>query len=177
MKLKQTIAVTAASALLFTVGCSAIGLSSKNCSPYYGNWCGKDYPQVRSGEHGPPAVDEWDAACRRHDRCYASGTDKDECDLDFVVELEVLSTEQLVPDRMRGAHSWFRKDGFVAGNLRWADMSWSRKASCRGGDGRAAEFSCRVGYYDCPLDKNYGGGSRAGMPCHCDGWLGVIVET
>ena len=176
MKLKQTIVATTASALIFTMGCSATGvLSKKECSPYYGNWCGKGYPQVESGEDGPPAVDEWDAACRRHDRCYASGKNKDDCDLDFVAELEVLGTEQLVPDRMRGAHSWFRKDGFVAGNLRWSDMSWSRKASCRGGDGRAAEFSCRVGYYECPLNK-YEGGSRAGMPCHCGGWPGVIVE-
>lgn len=36
--------------------------------PVYGNWCGPDHP--RSGTN-PPPIDAVDAACRKHDFCYA----------------------------------------------------------------------------------------------------------
>ena len=71
---------------------------------------------------------------------------------------------------------WFRKDGFVGGTLMLDEIVWANTASCTGGDGRAAEFLCVIGQqYACPL-PNYLGGSHAGMPCHCNGWPGLIVE-
>ena len=159
--------------MLPLVGCAATGFAGlKDCAPVYGNWCGKNYPH--KGEN-PPAVDKWDAACRSHDRCYENGTKKDLCDRRFVATLERLGREQLVPLRMYNAHSWFRKDGWVAAVFRAQDEIWAAGASCKGGDGCPARFACSTAWNWCPLNPNRGGG-HAGMPCYCNGVPGLIVE-
>ena len=101
----------------------------------------------------------------------------DKCDRQFVAELESLSREELVPQRMLGAHSWFKKDGFVGGTMLIKDEMWAITASCKGGDGITASFSCVVNpQFWCPLNKNLGG-STAGMLCSCAGFPGIIVEN
>ena len=156
-------------------GCSAILYKPiKGCAPYYGNWCGLGYP--KKGEN-PPAVDNWDRACRAHDQCYASQVDREKCDRQFVAKLERLSREELVPQRMFGAHSWFETDGFVGGTVLLKDEMWALTASCKGGDGIAANFICVENSQSwCPLDK-YQGGGRAGLYCSCTGFPGIIVEN
>lgn len=53
------------------------------CMPIYANWCGIDYPS-----HGwPPPVDAFDAACMRHDLCFAGPDSTTACDQVFVAEL------------------------------------------------------------------------------------------
>ena len=46
--------------------------------PFYGNWCGPGYPP--EGEN-PQPIDKVDAACRTHDKCYAS-TPRNTCACD-----------------------------------------------------------------------------------------------
>ena len=159
---------------LSLLGCAATGfLGLKDCAPVYGNWCGKDYPHA--GED-PPAVDRWDAACRSHDRCIVAGKSKDLCDRLFVAELEKLNRQQLAPRRMLNAHSWFYRDGFLGGTIKVQDEIWAAGASCKGGDGRAAQFSCvSWGGVVCPLNPRRGVGTE-GMPCTCNGIPGQVAE-
>lgn len=58
------------------------------CMPIYGNWCGPGHP--RNGDM-PPPVDEFDAACMRHDFCVSSPTSTTACDIGFVQELHLLA--------------------------------------------------------------------------------------
>ncbi len=156
-------------------GCTSVlhtaGLT--DCAPVYGNWCGENYPTTG---YNPRAVDEWDRACRRHDKCYDSGRDNEYCDRRFIRELEILSYEQLAPQEMHNAYSWFRKDGNVGGWSNFGDEIWSLSASCKGGDGRPAEFYCVINQFNgCTLDPEFGPG-RSGMRCNCGGFPGLIVE-
>ena len=62
------------------------------CMPLYGNWCGVGYPPAGTF---PPPVDEFDAACMRHDLC-TSGSGPlgdDRCDYAFVQELHGLAVK------------------------------------------------------------------------------------
>ena len=162
-------------------GCSATGFGGlKSCAPVYGNWCGKDYPSDE--KENPPAVDRWDEACREHDNCYSRSTSKDKCDRRFVAKLEKLSWEELAPQRMHNAHSWLLKDGWVGGIIRFQDEIWAMNASCKGGDGRAAQFYCLTwrwspwGLWPIKCSQGLPKRGRAGMPCICNGISGQIVE-
>ncbi|HHB12814.1 MAG TPA: hypothetical protein ENK62_06410 [Chromatiales bacterium] len=76
------------------------------CMPLYGNWCGVDYPPKGTF---PPPVDEFDAACMRHDLCTA-GDDflgNTRCDRMFVSELNALRL----------------KYGFLPKPLQWAEYA------------------------------------------------------
>ena len=53
----------------------------------YGNWCGPG-----TNLYNPPPMDPLDAACMRHDICYAaSGSASCECDVAFMGELRSMS--------------------------------------------------------------------------------------
>jgi hypothetical protein len=161
--------------VLLAPGCTSVGykVGIADCAPVYGNWCGENYPIAG---YNPRAVDEWDAACRTHDRCYDGNGSRAACDRALVRELESLSRERLSPSRMYNAHSWFRRDGSIVAWLQFTDEWWGMFASCKGGDGRAARFGCAVGWgAGCELDADDGPG-RAGMPCTCGFYRGVIVE-
>lgn len=57
------------------------------CMPIYGNWCGVGYPNAGA----PPPVDEFDAACMRHDFCIAGSGDSLPCDISFIQELHAVA--------------------------------------------------------------------------------------
>ncbi|MES9856903.1 MAG: hypothetical protein ABW166_09910 [Sedimenticola sp.] len=161
--------------LLAASGCSTVlhPIGGAECAPVYGNWCGENYPLTG---FEPRPVDAWDRACRKHDKCYESGKSKDYCDEYFVAELEELSYQHLAPQEMHNAHSWFRKDGWLGGGINLLDEAWSISASCEGGDGRAAEFYCALNQFNgCWLNPTISPG-RAGMPCSCGMYPGIIVE-
>jgi hypothetical protein len=76
------------------------------CMPVYGNWCGPGHP--RAGDN-PPPVDEFDAACMRHDYCTASPVNSDVCDVNFVQELRFLAGKyQYLPKPLQWAEYLFR---------------------------------------------------------------------
>ncbi|GEM_PF-4527320 len=161
--------------LFFLGGCTSMAykVGFAECAPVYGNWCGENYPLPG---YDPPTVDEWDSACRDHDKCYGSSEEKRKCDRKLVKELERLSYEQLAPLRMHNAYSWFRRDGYVGGWVQFTDEIWGASADCKGGDGREAKFYCALNpYFSCPLDSSDGPG-HAGMFCPCNGYTGIIVE-
>ena len=55
--------------------------------PKYGNWCGPNHPVNIDSAEDP--IDKLDAACRRHDMCYAAnGYLACECDATFREEVE-----------------------------------------------------------------------------------------
>jgi hypothetical protein len=70
-------------ALLFNAACSPVTHGSGSTAPVrsdmrgtfpvYGNWCGPDHPKLLAGNE-PPPIDSIDAACMRHDKCYAENT-------------------------------------------------------------------------------------------------------
>ena len=73
------------------------------CMPLYGNWCGIDYPPPGTT---PPPVDEFDAACMKHDLCTGGrGFGNKLCDRGLVTEL----------NRLR----W--KYGYLPRPLQWAE--------------------------------------------------------
>ncbi len=73
------------------------------CIPLYGNWCGIDYPPAG---RFPPPIDEFDAACMKHDFCTGgSFFGKKYCDKGFSRELRYLR--------------W--KYGYLPRPLRWAE--------------------------------------------------------
>jgi hypothetical protein len=55
----------------------------------YGCWCGKDFPLP---DEDPPAMDDWDRACRRHDLCYRrnDGQPSEYCDRRLVSDFQQL---------------------------------------------------------------------------------------
>ncbi|RUP50047.1 hypothetical protein BC936DRAFT_140556 [Jimgerdemannia flammicorona] len=54
-------------------------------SLFYGNWCGPGRPA--SGQN-PPAKDDFDAACRTHDKCYGQyGYFNCKCDSELTINL------------------------------------------------------------------------------------------
>ncbi len=55
-------------------------------APVYGNWCGPGHPA--DIPTAPPPIDPLDAACQRHDYCYAArGRNTCGCDLALLQEL------------------------------------------------------------------------------------------
>ncbi len=84
--------------LILTAGCAAAPPSSttpispttslpagEEGFPVYGNWCGPGHPPA--GQH-PEPVDEVDAACMRHDKCYAAkGYFSCDCDNQLMLDL------------------------------------------------------------------------------------------
>lgn len=80
--------------LSFVVCAVLLGLSTSLhagfCMPVYGNWCGPGHP--RAGD-APPPVDEFDAACMRHDICTSGPVDSGVCDLHLVGELRYLANK------------------------------------------------------------------------------------
>ena len=155
--------------------CTSVGhkIGMTKCAPVYGNWCGEDYPLKG---FNPRPIDNWDRACRDHDKCYESGASKSECDSRLVSQLERLSHRQLAPQRIHNAHSFFSSYGYKEGWFQFADEAWGLHANCEGGDGRAAEFYCVLNAWNsCPLVSTAGPG-RAGMLCNCAGFPGRIVE-
>ncbi|MCY4229130.1 MAG: hypothetical protein OXF20_15860 [Gammaproteobacteria bacterium] len=178
MKIQNTRVVLVIS-LIFLSGCvpamHKMGLTK--CAPVYGNYCGENYPLAG---YEPTPVDSWDQACQAHDRCYGDGyKSKTYCDREFLDELEYLSQDRLIPQRMLNAHSYFRKDGRIEGWVQFIHEGWSLTASCEGGDGARAQFYCVQNNYDrCWLDSDSGPG-RAGLPCNCLGYplnSGIIFE-
>ena len=79
------------------------------CLPIYGNWCGPDHPHI---SQSPPPVDEFDAACMRHDICTSFPADDTVCDIRFVNELRGLSA----------------KYGYLPRPLQWAEYAIRVKA-------------------------------------------------
>ena len=157
-------------------GCAEIASTIRvaKCGPVYGNWCGEGYP---TSGNDPDPVDEWDELCRDHDHCYDDGTDKEECDVHLVRNLESLSRERLAPLRMHNAHTLFHPGSQI---FAWFDIrhqAWALFADCKGGDGVAATFYCQAGpMLTCPLNP-FSGPGRAGMPCVCMGYPGIIGEN
>lgn len=76
------------------------------CMPLYGNWCGIDHPPKGTF---PPPVDEFDAACMRHDFCTAGAgpLGNDACDRMLVAELNGLRARY----------------GFLPRPLRWIEYA------------------------------------------------------
>ncbi len=106
---------------LLTASGSALAFK---CIPLYGNWCGIDYPPAG---RFPPPVDEFDAACMKHDFCTGgSFFGKKYCDKALVYEL----------NRLR----W--KYGYLPRPLLWAEYvlrvktggSWRHMPVPRPGD-------------------------------------------
>ncbi len=95
----------------FTLSLSLLGLPGGaqafiKCMPIYGNWCGIDYPPEGTF---PPPIDEFDAACMRHDLC-TGGSDffgNERCDRALVAELNLLRA----------------KYGFLPRPLQWAEYA------------------------------------------------------
>src|SRR5262245_18962988 len=172
------LAVAGISGGLFVTSCvelaKKIGLAE--CAPAYGNWCGENYPLTG---FDPEAVDDWDEACRDHDQCYDDHPDgdRDGCDREFRRELVHLSRSEMVPQALINAHDWFTDDGHFQGFQSLSSAIWAATASCEGGDGRAAEFSCQTQAGPCALSSYWRGGGSQGMPCHCGGWPGVVMEN
>jgi hypothetical protein len=148
-----------------------IGLAA--CEPVYGNWCGQNYPEAGND---PDTVDDWDAACRDHDQCYDdSSRDKSDCDREFRHALLDLSHSEMVPQELINAYDWFQSDGHFQAYQSFQSTTWALGASCSGGDGRAAVFSCQTPYGRCDLDSDQVG--QANGPCGCYGWgPGQVVE-
>lgn len=59
--------------------------------PVYGNWCGPDHP--RKGTN-PPPVDAVDAACRKHDFCYAHKYFACDCDNQLLADLATIKNDK-----------------------------------------------------------------------------------
>lgn len=158
----------------FSAACTQLfyDLGPASCAPVYGNWCGENYPL---DGYDPPTVDDWDEACRSHDLCYDSGKNKKYCDRQFQEELEDLSRDYLAPQAMANAHSWFKPDGQLIGFISLDSELWAMSASCKGGDGREAEFFCQTNYGACRLSA-YDGPGQQGYPCRCGGAPGWIGE-
>lgn len=58
-------------------------------NPIYGNWCGPAHPKYSADQSPPEPIDGLDAACKRHDQCYAKeGYRNCRCDTDFLQALE-----------------------------------------------------------------------------------------
>ncbi|EIC23620.1 hypothetical protein [Thiorhodovibrio frisius] len=94
-------------------GCESV-LAFK-CMPIYGNWCGIDWPQAG---HFPPPIDDFDAACMRHDLCTADPRSDTPCDRAFVGELHALAAMHGgLPRPLQWAESIIRlkAGGFPAG--------------------------------------------------------------
>lgn len=145
----------------------------KPCAPVYGNWCGENYPLTRND---PDEVDDWDSACRTHDKCYESNSDKRSCNLRFSRELERLSRTRLAPQAMANAHSWFTEDGQVFAFVSIGTEAWAAGAACEGGDGRIARFYCQTNFGTCWLSASVGPGQQGQYRCHCGGVPGRIGE-
>jgi len=194
---KIKILIVLAMSAIFLASCapSLYKVGEKKCGPVYGNWCGENYPLAG---FNPPAVDNWDRACRAHDHCYESGEPKKSCDKAFVSEVERLAEEQMVPQEMMNAHAWFREGSmFKTDNQRFIPsgtdfpsgaitppevhtlhQAWGIIASCQGGDGAAAQFKCFVNSsVSCPIDPRSRPG-KLGMTCSCSNIdePGVIVR-
>lgn len=160
--------------LSIITGCTSIAYKAglKDCAPVYGSWCGENYPNNGAN---PYPVDDWDNACRAHDKCYDSGQSKQSCDADFIYRLEFLSYNQLAPQDMYNAYDYFKKDGYVSGWFNLAGEFSDALKECDGSDGKPSMFLCQTQMGACPLNPNSGPG-RAGMACNCSGYLGVIIE-
>jgi hypothetical protein len=77
----------------------ALPAHAMKCMPLYGNWCGPGHPAVGA----PPPVDEFDAACMRHDIC-TSGAPDGPCDWQFVNDLRGLAAKyQYLPRPLQWA--------------------------------------------------------------------------
>lgn len=74
------------------------------CLTLYGNWCGPGHPPAGTF---PPPVDEFDAACMRHDLCTTGPLGNNQCDRRFVYELQGLTA----------------KYGFLPRPLQWAEYA------------------------------------------------------
>lgn len=62
--------------------------AASGCMLLYGNWCGTGVPVPGTS---PPPIDDYDAACMRHDQCVADRfMNKKACDIGFVNELNML---------------------------------------------------------------------------------------
>ncbi len=83
----RLIAILAAFSMAPPVNAPANAQDMPNISfPIYGNWCGPDYPSNIYNAAGP--IDQIDAACMRHDFCYAAAGDFNcGCDITFLNEL------------------------------------------------------------------------------------------
>lgn len=70
MSIRRSAIVVALLVLLALQGCATSPRNAATAGDMavYGNWCGPGHP--RAGTN-PPAIDEVDAACRKHDFCYA----------------------------------------------------------------------------------------------------------
>ncbi len=76
--------------LVLFSGCSSTtkNISSEGKFPVYGNWCGPSHPIDGTN---PIPIDEVDAVCMRHDKCYAKkGYFSCACDNNLLKELFVI---------------------------------------------------------------------------------------
>ena len=85
----------------FLLAAAATPAAAFKCMPIYGNWCGVGYPNAGA----PPPVDEFDAACMRHDFCIAGSGDSLPCDISFIQELHAVAARREVTPRGVFAHA------------------------------------------------------------------------
>lgn len=79
---------------IFLIGCASSPRdpSTTGTLPVYGNWCGPGHP--RNGSN-PSPIDAIDAACRKHDNCYAQKKYfACECDNDLLVDLAKIKNDK-----------------------------------------------------------------------------------
>ena len=94
--------------------------------PVYGCWCGPNFPPE---DTNPEPIDEWDKACKEHDLCYRNyGKNDEECDLEFVLNLESISPDiGYAPGQMQAAYGIFKSrltpcQFFVRANFTLSDI-------------------------------------------------------
>ena len=86
MKLKLTTTLLAALLTFAPFGEAWAQVFPSPSIPVYGNWCGPDHPRSLAFAAAP--VDALDAACMRHDYCFAAQGEFDcGCDIALLTEL------------------------------------------------------------------------------------------
>lgn len=91
-------------ALATMVGCSAGRKLGEG--PQYGCWCGGGFPPPNED---PRPIDDWDYACRTHDRCYdRRGMDNEYCDRGFALKLDQLYLAKgYIPAQLQAAFHYY----------------------------------------------------------------------
>ncbi len=141
-----------------------------SCQPVYGNWCGKGYPAYETTGFKPEPVDQWDAACKRHDLCYDKYGEKskDHCDRNFSNELESIYNSGVpVPHQIVNAYNVFKEHkSYRFVNVSFEDLWDAKTVSCDGTEGIPALFcDVNMGKMNCEVSM---GLRMEGARCFCD---------
>ena len=88
-----------AAALVFGACAATTTTDARGDFSLYGNWCGPGHPKEGAT---PTPINETDAACRSHDRCYANnGYLNRLCDNQLIVRLRSVRTTDPVEEAAR----------------------------------------------------------------------------